>query len=264
MPRTLSLLVFLTASLFIFFSPVSVADDAVARGEKIALEADAVLRGYGDSRVDLAMELTGPSGQTATRAVRVQSLETEGGEYTLMIFDTPRDVAGTSLLSHNFRSRDDQQWLYLPAIRRVKQIGARDKSGPFMGSEFAYEDIVTPFFEKFSYRYEAEDDCAGGQCWVIERTPNDSHSGYTRQRVWIGQQHHLIHRIEYFDRRDTLLKTYTAEDFVQHDDSHWRPGTMQMINHQNRRQTRLVWSDFRFGTGLNEQAFSQNALMRAR
>lgn len=258
------ILALLAASLFCFSASIAAADEAVVQGEKIAMEADAQLRGYGDSRVDLAMELTGPSGQTATRALRVQSLETDAGEYTLMIFDTPRDVAGTSLLSHNFRSRDDQQWLYLPAIRRVKQIGARDKSGPFMGSEFAYEDIVTPFYEKFSYRFEAEDECAGGQCWIVERTPKDPYSGYTRQRVWIGQEHHLIHRIEYFDRRNSLLKTYTARDFVQHNDRHWRPGEMQMVNHQNKRQTRLIWSDFRFDNGLGEQSFSQNALMRAR
>lgn len=258
------LLAFLTTYLLWFSSPVAVANDAVAIGEKIAREADARLRNYGDSRVDLAMELTGPSGQTASRAVRVQSLETEDGEYTLMIFDTPRDVAGTSLLSHNFRNRADQQWLYLPAIRRVKQIGARDKSGPFMGSEFAYEDIVTPFYEKFSYRFEAEDDCAAGKCWVVERTPEDPYSGYTRQRVWIGQENHLIHRIEYFDRRNSLLKTYRAQDFIQHDGSHWRPARMEMVNHQNKRQTRLIWSDFRFDTGLSRQSFSQNALMRSR
>lgn len=264
MPQMRPFLALLTASLLCFFSANLAADEAVARGETIALAADAQLRGYGDSRVDLAMELTGPSGQTATRAVRVQSLETETGEYTLMIFDTPRDVAGTSLLSHNFRTRDDQQWLYLPAIRRVKQIGARDKSGPFMGSEFAYEDIVTPFYEKFTYRLESEEACANGACWIVERTPKDPYSGYTRQRVWIGQEHHLIHRIEYFDRRNSLLKTYTANGFVQHNNSHWRPGDMQMVNHQNKRQTRLIWSDFRFDTNLTEQDFSQNALMRAR
>jgi outer membrane lipoprotein-sorting protein len=240
------------------------ADDAVTQGEKIALTADDQLRGYGDSQVELAMELTGPSGQTATRALRVQSLETEGGEYTLMIFDTPRDVAGTSLLSHNYRSRDDQQWLYLPAIRRVKQIGARDKSGPFMGSEFAYEDIVTPFYEKFSYRLEAEEACPAGQCWIVERTPKDPYSGYTRQRVWIDQERHLIHRVEYFDRRNSLLKTYTASDFTHHEEAHWRPEQMLMVNHQNKRQTRLIWSDFRFNTDLSERNFSQNALMRAR
>ncbi len=257
-------LIFLTACLAGYLSANVTAADAIAQGEHIARNADAQLRGYGDSMVDLAMELTGPSGQTATRAVRVQSLETEDGEYTLMVFDTPRDVAGTSLLSHNYRARDDQQWLYLPAIRRVKQIGARDKSGPFMGSEFAFEDIVTPFYEKFSYRFEAEDDCANGACWIVERTPKDPYSGYTRQRVWIGQENHLIHRIEYFDRRDSLLKTYTAQDFVHHSNKHWRPGQMQMVNHQNKRQTRLIWSDFRFDSGLSDRDFSQNALLRAR
>ena len=254
----------LIAGLFYLFAPVALASNSVSQGEDIARKADQKLRGYGDSEVELTMELMGPSGQTATRLLRVQSLETDAGEYTLMTFDTPRDVAGTSLLSHNYRSREDQQWLYLPAIRRVKQIGARDKSGPFMGSEFAYEDIVTPFYEKFTYRLEGEESCPAGQCRVVERIPKDTYSGYTRQRVWIGQSHHLIHKIEYFDRRNTLLKTYTASDFIQHNGAHWRPATMLMVNHQNERQTRLTWSDFHFDKGLGERDFSQNALMRAR
>lgn len=252
-------------SLFSGFLHSSYASaDAISEGEMVAKKADKQLRHYVDSLVELTMELTAPSGQTATRSVRVQSLEADDGEYTLMIFDTPRDVAGTSMLTHNYRDRDHHQWIYLPAIRRVKQIGARDKSGPFMGSEFAYEDIVSPFYEKFSYRLEVEEECAGITCWVVERIPKDPYSGYTRQRVWVGQEHHLIHRIEYFDRRNVLLKTYTAEHFIHHNDEHWRASQMLMVNHQNNRQTRLVWSEFRFNNGLSQQDFNQNALMRIR
>ncbi|MCH8499849.1 MAG: outer membrane lipoprotein-sorting protein [Marinobacter sp.] len=238
--------------------------DTVAEGHALAKAADAQLRGYVDSQVSLTMELVGPSGQTASRALRVRSLETDSGEYTLMVFDTPRDVAGSALLSHNFREADDQQWLYLPAIRRVKQIGARDKSGPFMGSEFAFEDLVTPFYEKFSYRYEQDEACGELTCAIVERIPRDPHSGYTRQRVWIDREHHLIRQVTYYDRRETLLKTYTASDFEQHEGRHWRPATMRMENHQNRRQTRLLWQDFQFGLGLDSRDFTQNALLRAR
>ncbi len=255
----------LTSLLLGFLYSSSAIANAMSQGERVAKQADAQLRGYVDSLVELTMELTAPSGQTATRSVRVQSLEADDGEYTLMVFDTPRDVAGTSMLTHNYRDRDHHQWIYLPVIRRVKQIGARDKSGPFMGSEFAYEDIVSPFYEKFSYQLEtAEEECAGTTCWVIERIPKDPNSGYTRQRVWVGQDHYLIHRIEYFDRRNVLLKTYTAEHFIHHNDSHWRASQMLMENHQNKRKTRLIWSNFRFENGLNRQDFNQNALMRTR
>ncbi|MDX5298667.1 MAG: outer membrane lipoprotein-sorting protein [Gammaproteobacteria bacterium] len=244
--------------------PALASADPVAQGESLARAADAQLRGYGDQQTALEMTLISPTGETATRALRVQSLETDDGERTLMVFDTPRDLTGTALLSHNRRQGDDEQWLYLPAVKRVKQIGARNKSGPFMGSEFAYEDIVTPFWEKFSYRFEGEEPCAELTCAVVERIPKDSYSGYTRQRLWLDTAHHRIQRIEYYDRKNSLLKTYTATGFEQHAGQHWRPAEMHMQNHQTGKQTRLRWSEFAFGRGLSAQDFTQNALMRAR
>lgn len=235
-------------------------------GQDIAQQADAVLRGYTDAKMTLEMVLVSPSGETASRVLRVQSKEmgAEEGDRTLMVFETPRDVAGTALLSYNHPQGEDEQWLYLPAVKRVKQIGARNKSGPFMGSEFAFEDIVTPFWQKYGYRYLRQEPCAELTCQVIERTPNDSESGYTRQLVWIDTQNHLTRQIEYYDRRNALLKTYSATGFSQHAGQHWRPAEMRMVNHQNNKQTRLLWRDFQFGTGQQDQDFTQNALMRTR
>ncbi|MFN3585934.1 MAG: outer membrane lipoprotein-sorting protein [Moraxellaceae bacterium] len=234
------------------------------RGTALAQAADTRLHGYGDASVRLQMTLLNSKGDSATRELRVQSLEVAEGERTLMVFETPRDVAGTGLLSWNRRSGEDEQWLYLPAVKRVKQIGGANKSGPFMGSEFAFEDIVTPFWQKFSYRHLREETLDGLACDVIERTPLDARSGYRRQLVWIDREQQLIRRIDYYDRRDTLLKTYTASDFHAHGGRHWRPAEMQMVNHQTGKQTRLRWSDWRFGVGLAPDAFTQGALQRVK
>lgn len=233
------------------------------QADTIAQEADKRLHGFGDSTATLKMTLINPSGQTAERALRVQNLETGDGDRSLMVFDTPRDVAGTALLTHTRPGSDDLQWLYLPAISRVKQIAAGNKSGPFMGSEFAFEDIVTPYWQKFSYSFVREEKCEALTCFVIERKPKDTNSGYTRQQVWIDKQDYLIRRIDYYDRKNSLLKTYTAGGF-QKIQGNWRPATMLMVNAQNRKQTRLDWSGFQFKTGLKKEDFTENALKRAR
>ncbi len=233
--------------------------------EQVAIRADENLRNYGDLQVNLEMVLISPSGETASRELRVRSREAgDSTDHTLMVFEAPRDVAGSGLLSHNRATGEDEQWLYLPTLKRIKQIGARNKSGPFMGSEFAYEDIVTPFWQKFSYRDLTETALDDMPVYRLERIPKDEYSGYTRQLVWIDKAQHLIRRIDYYDRRNNLLKTYTASDFQQYPGGHWRPGEMLMVNHQTDKQTRLLWRDYRFDTGLTAADFSQNALLRVR
>jgi outer membrane lipoprotein-sorting protein len=233
--------------------------------EQVAIRADQQLRGYGDVKMQLEMTLISPSGETASRSLRVRSREDGAGtDQALMTFDTPRDLAGSGLLSYNQVAGDTQQWLYLPAVKRIKQIGALNKSGPFMGSEFAFEDIVTPFWQKFKYQSLAEHSLDGLPCFTLERIPNDSYSGYARQRVWIDKEQYLIRRIEYFDRKNAPLKTYNATDFQLYAGKHWRPGQMLMVNQQTGKQTRLQWRDYRFATGLQADDFTQNALLRVR
>lgn len=232
--------------------------------EELAKASEAQIRGFGDLSASLTMTLIDSQGQQASRQLRVQNLEYPEGEKSLMVFDTPRDVRGSALLSYTHPVGDDEQWLFLPAIKRVKQIGARNKSGPFMASEFAFEDIVTPFWQKFTYAGISQNELNGLACHVLERSPNDKNSGYSKQRLWIDHEHLLVRQIEYFDRRGELLKVYTADGFTQHNQQHWRPASMHMRNVQNGRQTKLEWRDYRFAQGLSDRDFSQNALLRAR
>lgn len=245
-------------------SAARAADTPEARGEALARAADAALRGYADSQARLEMILTSPAGETASRVLTVRSRENASGDQVLMTFQTPRDLAGTALLSWNHPQGDDEQWLWLPAVKRVKQIGARNKSGPFMASEFAFEDIATPYWQKYRYRFLREEKLDGQPCAVVERTPLDANSGYTRQLVWIDTNDSLIRRIDYYDRRNTLLKTYAARGFQRYDGKHWRPAEMHMQNLQTQRQTLLRWSNYRFGLGFSEADFNQNALQRAK
>lgn len=258
----------LSAALLPTFAQQAMAATPDAQAEALAQQADQRLHGFGDSRARLTMTLISPSGQTASRQLRVQTLENgKDGDRSLMVFDTPRDVSGTALLTQTRVEADDLQWLYLPALGRVKQIGGGNKSGPFMGSEFAFEDIVTPYWQKYRYSLIGDQKCSAPAvtltCTVLERTPKDPNSGYTRQQVWIDRQDLLIRRIDFYDRKNTLLKTYTASGFQQVQ-GQWRPSSMLMVNLQTHKQTRLDWSDYQFRTGLKPADFSETALKRTR
>lgn len=241
--------------------------EAEKRGLEIAREADRRGAGFGDMQANLRMVLISKRGETSERELRMQVLEGEGdeGDKSLVIFETPRDVRGTALLTWSHKNQDDDQWLYLPALRRVKTIASRNKSGPFMGSEFAYEDMRPQEVEKYSYQYLREEPCADGlTCFVIERYPVDEHSGYTKQVAWIDTQEYRTWKVDYYDRKKSHLKTLESSGFEHHQGEWWRPAKMSMTNHQTGKGTDLFWSNYRFNTGLTEADFTRNSLKRAR
>ncbi len=140
------------------------AEDPVAKGEAVARESDRRDLGFGDTKVELRMILENRRGQTSERRLRIHTLEVpdeKDGDKSLVIFDVPRDIRGTALLSYSHILDPDDQWLYLPALKRVKRISSSNKSGPFVGSEFAYEDITAQELKKYSYKWLRSEPCAG-------------------------------------------------------------------------------------------------------
>ena len=133
-----------------------------------------------------------------------------------------------------------------------------------MGSEFAYEDLTPPEVEKFTYRYLRDESCGDLICTVTERVPLNTRSNYSRHLVWHDRHELRIHKVEYYDRKDDHLKTLTLSNFAQHLDRYWRAGEMTMVNHLTGKSTVLIWTDYRFGTGLEDSYFTQTGLRRAR
>ena len=244
---------------------VALASSPEERGLEIAVEADRRDTGFGDSKAVLRMILKNAHGETSTRELRNRVLEQESdGDKSLVIFDHPRDVNGTAFLTFSHVDGDDDQWLYLPALKRVKRISSSNKSGPFMGSEFAYEDISSQEVEEYTYRYLREEILGGLASWVIERVPTHPKSGYSRQEVWIDQEEYRTLQIVYYDRKGDLLKTLLQRDFEQYLERWWRPATMVMENHQTGKSTVLEWSAYRFGNGYDDADFDRASLARAR
>ncbi|MHA7872203.1 MAG: outer membrane lipoprotein-sorting protein [Hyphococcus sp.] len=252
----------------------ALADDPAARGDTpesqkgydISARSDRTDAGYGDSRVDARMVLRNKAGQETVREFSFSTLEKENedvGDKSLVIFQSPRDVEGTALLSHAKILDPDDQWLFLPALKRVKRISSSNKSGAFVGSEFAFEDFTITELNKFTYKYIGEEEIDGMTADVIERFPRYEKSGYTKQKTWIDQEIYQPRRVEFYDRKGELLKTLNLSDYRDYDGV-WRAHKLSMTNAQTGKETDLVYEAYSFKNGLDGNDFQQGVLTRLR
>ncbi len=265
-PKTLSRL--LIAGLFAtLLAGGVVAETAEGKGFEIAARSDRSDRGFSDSQVELKMILRNAKGQESVRDMSQKILEIPDenlGDKSLVVFNSPADIYGTALLSHAKILDPDDQWLYLPALKRIKRISSVNKSGPFVGSEFAFEDFTSLELNKYSYRYIGEEPCGDLICDVVERTPLYEYSGYTKQISWVDQSVYQTRKVDFYDRKGALLKTLAFENYREYEGGIWRAHTLKMVNHLTGKSTDLIFSDFTFKTGLDDNDFQKGVLRRVR
>ncbi len=242
----------------------ALAETPEEKGLAIAVESERRNDGFGDTSATLLMILRNKQGGESKREIRNKTLEVSNdGDKSLIVFDEPKDVQGTALLTFTHKTADDDRWLYLPALKRVKRIASNNKSGPFMGSEFAYEDLGSQEVEKYTYKWLRDEKHDGKDCFVFERYPVHENSGYTRQVIWTDKAEYRPLKIEYFDRKQSLLKTLTLNGYEKYLGKYWRAAKLDMINHQTGKSTTLKFSDYKFKNGFESRDFDQSALQSA-
>ncbi|MBC6497950.1 MAG: outer membrane lipoprotein-sorting protein [Alphaproteobacteria bacterium GM7ARS4] len=239
-------------------------------GEEIALEYDRRDIGFESQIARMEMILRNAYGQENHREMESRTLERPAldvGDMSMLLFFSPRDLNGTAFLSHAEILEPDDQWLYLPSIKRVKRISSKNKSGAFLGLEFAYEDITGNEVGKYTWRYDAIEPCPGQEtleCYRSTSVPRYEHSGYTKRVSWIDVDEMRLYRLDFYDRKGEKLKTQTNDDYKEYLGRYWRPGRLRMVNHQTGKSTELFFKDYQFKTGLTEQDFNQASLKRVR
>ncbi|NOQ34767.1 MAG: outer membrane lipoprotein-sorting protein [Methylococcaceae bacterium] len=255
---------FLALTISLFSAP-AFALSPEEQGLEIITEVDKRDTGFGDTQAKFEMVLKNRSGDEARRVLEIRTLEIAAdGDKSLTIFDSPRDIKGTAFLSFTHALTADDQWLYLPALKRVKRISSANKSGPFLGSEYSFEDLTSFEVARYTYRYLKDEVIDGIDCFVIEMKPTYEYSGYTRQIGWIDKDRYIIIKGEYYDRKNSLLKTQIFKNYKQYLGKYWRAGEQLMNNHQNGKSTKLLWEEYQFGVGLTDRDFDKNTLKRVR
>jgi hypothetical protein len=252
-------------TLLAVFCGQAVAITAEEQGLQIVEEVDRRDIGFGDSKSDLKMILRNKNGDESVRVLTMKTLEVkDDGDKSLSVFSKPRDIKGTAFLSFTHALVPDEQWLYLPALKRVKRISSSNKSGPYLGSEFAFEDLTSFEVSKYKYKYLRDEVFKDIDCFVIEFYPQYKHSGYTRQIVWIDKERYIPLKTDYYDRKNSLLKSLEQKNYKQYLGQYWRPDEMLMVNQQNGKSTVLVWENYAFRNGFSKRNFNKNTLKRAR
>ncbi len=230
-------------------------------GLRIARLVDESNNGFIGEQADMEMILINAHGDEVRRKMKAQTTEIDGdGDRSITTFQWPADVKGTRMLTWSHATGDDDQWLYLPALKRVKRISSRNKSGAFMGSEFSYEDLGSREVEEYTYTFLAEESYAGRPCWKLEQVPVSSKSGYTKEVAWIDQEYMNPVKVEYYDRKGELLKVGYFRQMKQYG-KYWRADEIFMENLQTQKKSSVLWTTRQLGTRFEDYQFSSDSLV---
>lgn len=238
------------------------------QGEAIAREIDARNAGFKDLAGMVEMSLRDTGGNEAKRRFSLKVLErpegANAGDWSLIVFDAPADVKGTAVLSHAKVAGDDEQWLYLPSAKRTKRIATSNRTGSFAGSEFSFEDLTASETRKYAWRLTGNEACGTDQCFVLEATPKDRSSAYSKRVLRVEQTELRILSTDFFDRGGTKVKSLAYDGYKKLGKGFWRAQSWTMKNLQSGKATELRFVSMNLGTGLPASDFSSGKLEAAR
>ena len=226
-------------------------------------------RDDGDNAIqDIEMVLIDKGGSERIRKIRSYRRDVGEDTQTLMFFLTPADVKDTGFLTYDYdgTDQDDDQWLYLPALKKTKRIASSDKSGSFMGSDFTYADMSERELDNYDYTLMKETDVNGVKVWQIEAIPNTEkeidETGYTKQVVFVRQDNHVVIRAVSWVKKGRRLK-YMEVKKLELIDGIWVPTEMTMTTKRGKstvHKTVIRASNVRFDQNLADSQFTVRQL----
>ena len=203
------------------------------------------------------------------KIAQVTKLYDQGHTEKKMIrFLEPADVKGTGLLTFDYKEKDDDMWLYMPALRKTRRIISSEKAKSFMGSEFSYADMTPPVLDDFNFNLLGEEDVNGARCWKIEMVPRDDdiadENGFSKRISWIGKDNFVLRRAIYYDLDEELHKELTIHEFRELDKKNhkFRPIHLGMENKQNGRKSILRIDEIVFNPNIKDEFFTTRYLER--
>tara|TARA_A100001011_G_scaffold161693_1_gene170059 strand:+ start:1308 stop:2111 length:804 start_codon:yes stop_codon:yes gene_type:complete len=239
------------------------------KGLEIIEKSIALDDGFIDSTVEGQMVLKDKSGNESVRKFKnmiFEELDPTLGDKSIIIFTEPRDVKGTSLLTHaNIEPQDDDQWLYLPALKRVKRISSSNRTGKFVSSEFSYEDLSTDEPEDFNFTWLEEGTClieTALTCHLIEATPKNKKSGYSKRLIYVDTEEFRYQSVKFYNRRGDLEKELHFKGYQKYLDKFWRADILEMTNLQTGKSTVIAWENYQFQTDLSLNDFKPEKLAK--
>ncbi len=230
------------------------------KGFMIAEEARNRLRGYGQQIADMILIINKKHGETTKHQFSYISKEiSQSLEQSLLVIVKSDDIKGTALLTKHREKLTDQQFLYIPAIRRATKISENNQLGSFAGSEFSYLDLNLQALYEFDYQLIKSQTYNGKNCFVIKAKPKMS-ANYAYEERWIDKDAFRTLKKVYYNNKKQVIKIYTANQFKGYLGKHWRAGEIVMTNKQNGNISKMVWLNYRFNVNISEADFDLKTL----
>lgn len=212
----------------------------------------------------MTMKLINHRNAVRERSLLSYSLDLGKDRKSIMFFRSPADVKGTGFLSWQYDDpdKDDDRWLYLPAMKKVRRIsGASAKKEKFMGSDFTYDDMGGRHVDEDEHLLTGEENVEGITCWVVESVPRDEDASYSKKVSWIRKDALIPVKVEFYDRMGALNKTLKASG-ISREGNYWTTRSLEMTSHQRNHKTLIQIERIEYDLDMDESMFTVPALER--
>lgn len=217
-----------------------------------------------DMQGELTMTLTNKQGESRVRTLKQYIKYGDEMDKKIMFFQSPADVRGTSFMNWSYAdARDDDQWIYLPALKRTKRISSDGKSDYFMGSDFTYDDLGDRHPGEDTHTLLREETLDGKTCWVVESIPKQEDYMYSKTITWVMKDNYLGLRREFYDEDGDLLKILTIKKF-DNIDGFWTILETDMKNVQKDHKTNMAFNNVQINQGIPDSRFTERSMTLGR
>ncbi len=233
-------------------------------GRDIMVKADNIDDGK-DRRIEMEMELVNKRGKKRFRQMVLLSKDYGKDVKSVFFVKKPADVRGTGFLvwSYDNPSRDDDRWLYLPALKRSKRISGSSKNDSFMGSDMTYDDMGDRSVDEDRHKLLREEELAGHDCWVVQSIPKERDSLYSKKVFWVRKDNSIVIKGLFYDRRGKLLKVMERKN-IKKVQGLWTVFLSEMKNVQDNHKTFLRLKKVKYNMGLRNSFFKISTVERGR
>ena len=246
------------------FSAASQAQTSEELGRWVFDQFDLSREGFQDYRVYQHLS-TFSRNKTSSKEFKQFGFQKNKGNKTLVVFEKPADNKGTALLSWHHDKGEDEQWLFLPNLKRIKKISSAGKKTPYMGSAFSYEDVAILSRQSssgFHYNYLRTEQMNGADFHVVKGMPTTKKSAYSRIEFWVDKNNYRIPKMLFYGKKTKPVKTLTSSEYYLFLDKYWQATKTTIIDHRHKKTSKLTSKDYSFKNGLNERMFSKSGLKR--
>ncbi|MCR5763257.1 MAG: outer membrane lipoprotein-sorting protein [Treponema sp.] len=263
MKRILTAFITLTAALAFGISNAGAEE---LTGYEIAKRADEVETGE-TSSYTATMTLVDKKGNKRVREIMMRSKDYGDTTKSVIVFTTPKDVSGVSYLMYEYddapdgTSKDSENWLYMPAMKKTRRISGSSKGDDFMGTDFTYEDMGDRGLSKDTFNLLGEENVAGQDCWKVECIAKDTTEKNPRRIIWFRKDNYIMQKAEFYDRQNKLQRVLECSSIKQVSGI-WTTGKMYIKNVITKHSTLLEMKNVQYNIPLKDNIFTVAALER--